>query len=166
VFPIFEPNGSGCTCPNASHCDRPGKHPRTRNGFKDATADAGQIDAWWLESPNANIGVATGTESGVVVLDVDGDKGRASFATLPTIPNTWRSRTGRGEHVWTAKRLRDARHPSCLTSMTSGHGKRGYLLQEHNDDRSDCSRRCDSVSGPALDAISRSYLTPRGVTGR
>lgn len=102
VFPVYEPNGLACACPSGANCAHPGKHPRTRHGLKDASADLAQIDRWWQDWPTANIGVATGRESGVVVLDVDGDVGRQSLAMLPALPNTWRSRTGRGEHVWFA----------------------------------------------------------------
>jgi hypothetical protein len=80
----------------------PGEAPRTRHGLKDATADSAQIDAWWGQWPRANVGVATGVASGVVVLDIDGDDGLSTLADLPTLPDTWRSRTGRGEHVWFA----------------------------------------------------------------
>jgi len=48
--------------------------------------------------------VATGQQSGAFVLDVDGEKGRASLATLEAkhgpLPVTLISRTGRGEHRW------------------------------------------------------------------
>jgi len=46
------------------------KAPLTANGFKDASADPKQIDAWWARWPTANIGIATGP-SGLVVFDVD-----------------------------------------------------------------------------------------------
>jgi hypothetical protein len=44
----------------------PGGH-----GHKDATTDLTKIDKAWTEIPNANIGIRTGDESGLVVLDVD-----------------------------------------------------------------------------------------------
>jgi hypothetical protein len=47
------------------------KRPLTRHGLKEATADIEQIREWWQEWPEANIGVATGQASGIVVLDVD-----------------------------------------------------------------------------------------------
>ena len=46
------------------------KQPATANGFKDATTDTAQVEAWWAENPNYNIGVATGL-SGLAVLDID-----------------------------------------------------------------------------------------------
>jgi putative DNA primase/helicase len=47
------------------------KAPLTRHGYKDATTDERTILSWWTRWPNANVGVATGAASGVVVLDVD-----------------------------------------------------------------------------------------------
>ncbi|MHB8587153.1 MAG: phage/plasmid primase, P4 family [Thermoplasmatota archaeon] len=47
------------------------KEPWTSHGFKDATADETQIRAWWTALPTANVAIATGSASGLVVLDVD-----------------------------------------------------------------------------------------------
>jgi len=91
VFPVYEavastaPDGRwDCACPLTSKtrdadmtrnpartCGHAGKHPRTSQGFKDATRDREQIERWWTRWPEANIGVATGAASGVVALDVD-----------------------------------------------------------------------------------------------
>src|SRR5688572_652952 len=43
------------------------------HGFKDATTDRAQIEAWWRQRPDAMIGVPTGKATGVFVLDVDVD---------------------------------------------------------------------------------------------
>src|SRR5215212_846490 len=59
VLPLFEPTDSGCSCGQAG-CPAPGKHPRTRNGHKDASSDPTQVQTWWSKTPNANIGIATG----------------------------------------------------------------------------------------------------------
>src|SRR5207247_1037904 len=59
-----------CTC-GWQDCGSPGKHPRTPNGVYDATTDPAVIIRWWGRWPNANVGVATGAASGVIVLDVD-----------------------------------------------------------------------------------------------
>lgn len=40
-------------------------------GFHDATSDAEQITAWWTRWPRANIGIRTGSASGLFVLDLD-----------------------------------------------------------------------------------------------
>ena len=50
-------------------CAPSGKVPLTPRGFKDATTDAVQIEAWWEKHPDANIGIPT---KGLLVVDVDG----------------------------------------------------------------------------------------------
>lgn len=47
------------------------KRPLVRHGFLDASADPGQVAAWWSRWPEANIGIPTGAASGVEVVDVD-----------------------------------------------------------------------------------------------
>ena len=39
-----------------------------------ATNNPDQVKAWWSQSPHSNIGIATGKESILVVLDVDIDE--------------------------------------------------------------------------------------------
>jgi len=60
-------------------CKPRGKEPATKHGFKDATRDEETIRRWWSENPNYNIAIATGKESGLWVLDVDGEEGRESY---------------------------------------------------------------------------------------
>ncbi len=50
-------------------CAPGGKAPITPHGWKDASADAAQIEAWWTEHPDSNIGIPT---VGLLVIDVDG----------------------------------------------------------------------------------------------
>jgi len=52
-------------------CAPGAKRPLTRHGFLDATADVGQVRAWWRRWPGANLGVPTGPVSGLDVVDVD-----------------------------------------------------------------------------------------------
>ncbi|MGZ4864859.1 MAG: phage/plasmid primase, P4 family [Halobacteriota archaeon] len=52
-----------------------GKAPMTTNGYKDATKDKDQIIRWWEAHPDANIGIATGERSNLLVLDVDTKNG-------------------------------------------------------------------------------------------
>jgi hypothetical protein len=59
-----------------------GKVPLTRHGLKDASTDFEQIQAWWRRWPQANIGVATGPPSGLLVVDLDGREGLGSWARL------------------------------------------------------------------------------------
>jgi hypothetical protein len=60
-------------------CKPRSKEPATKHGFKDATRDQETVRRWWSENPNYNIAIATGKESGLWVLDVDGEEGRESY---------------------------------------------------------------------------------------
>lgn len=59
-----------------------GKVPITAHGCKDATVDAGTIRGWWRATPNANVAIATGAESDIVVLDVDTKDDKRGDRTL------------------------------------------------------------------------------------
>ncbi len=70
LFPAQGLTDGACTCGNSS-CVHPGKHPATSHGFYDATTDLSVLNAWWKKMPQANLAIATGALSGLVVLDVD-----------------------------------------------------------------------------------------------
>jgi hypothetical protein len=70
VLPLHSAPGGVCSC-GKPECDDAGKHPRTRNGLTDASADVAVIAEWWRRWPNANVGIRTGPESGIAVLDLD-----------------------------------------------------------------------------------------------
>jgi hypothetical protein len=74
VFPVHGIKNGVCTCGKAT-CASPGKHPRTKNGLKDATTDEAAIRRWFEGKNNINIGIATGAISGLVVVDVDAKSG-------------------------------------------------------------------------------------------
>ena len=71
VLPLhwIEKDGK-CSC-KRQDCASPGKHPLTPNGVKDASKDPGQVKLWNQIWPKANIGIATGQISGIVVVDID-----------------------------------------------------------------------------------------------
>lgn len=94
VFPIHAINEDGiCTCLNPK-CPNAAKHPLTGSGFLDATVNIRTIRGWFERWPFANIGIATGERSGIVVLDIDGSAGYQSLGSLP-LPNTPSVATGR-----------------------------------------------------------------------
>ena len=70
VFPCHGIHGGGCTC-RAADCASPGKHPRVARGLHSASTDPAQIARWWARWPYANVGLRTGAESELTVLDVD-----------------------------------------------------------------------------------------------
>lgn len=112
VLPLHTPtfgadgNCNGCSCgrrecrPGGTRAGDVGKHPRTRRGIADATADPAQVEEWWGKWPDANIGIATGR--GLIVLDVDGPEGQAAIRGRH-VPLTVTARSGRdggGHHVY------------------------------------------------------------------
>jgi hypothetical protein len=71
-----------------------------------ATVEENQLLGWWEFNPAANLGIATGKRSGIVVLDIDKDKGgydslvelQDKYGRLPLTPV---SKTGSGgEHIF------------------------------------------------------------------
>ncbi len=101
VLPLHSVTCGDCSC-GRDTCSSPGKHPRTKNGVKDATTDKKQISDWWLTWPTANIGIATGQASnGLYVLDVDFAKGANLDDLVPAVniselTDTWTVTTGSG----------------------------------------------------------------------
>lgn len=112
VFPLHamttDPNGNRrCDCMN-SKCDSPAKHPWAKGGFKHATTEAAVIEKYWKRWPKANIGVATGLRSGIIVFDIDPrNGGDESFAMLEA------------EH---------GPFPDTVEVLTGGGGRHLYLL--------------------------------------
>lgn len=67
----------------------------------EATTDKDKIQSWWSMRPDANIGIATGARSKLVVLDIDkGKEGDDTLLDLESehgkLPNTIESITGSG----------------------------------------------------------------------
>lgn len=52
-------------------CVAGGKRPLTMRGFHEASTGLRQISHWWARWPQANIGMPTGSASGLEVVDVD-----------------------------------------------------------------------------------------------
>jgi hypothetical protein len=104
VVPLHSPTKQeACSCERVD-CASPAKHPRTRHGLKDASRDTATIRRWLEQYPEANIGILTGPESGILVLDVDGKQGEESLAELSrrgfALPDTYCVSTGRGSHFY------------------------------------------------------------------
>jgi hypothetical protein len=93
VFPVHCIENDGeCSCGKLA-CSSAGKHPMFFGWQGSATTDLAVIRRIWQEKPDANIGVKCGAESGITVLDVDGDEGRdrlreleLEFGDLPETP--------------------------------------------------------------------------------
>jgi hypothetical protein len=133
VFPLYGTTNHQCDCGNPE-CHSPGKHPRTTNGFKDATLDLEQIQAWWEQWPNANIGMPTGLRSSYWVVDIDPPEGERSFESLcnghpelPTVPSQTTGRLGKQLFFWyDGKEIRNS--SSVLGMNIDVRGLGGYVV--------------------------------------
>lgn len=135
VFPIWWAEDGRCGC--GGGCASPAKHPIGKlapRGCLDASDDPQEVAQWWAEYPDANIGIATGEDAGVVVLDIDGRTGWESLSRLVArfgeLPATWGVTTGGGGwHVWFA-------HPNVRVANSAGslgpgldvRGAGGYVV--------------------------------------
>ncbi len=71
VLPVHSITESGfCTCGNP-RCSNAGKHPWCNHGVKDASTDEQLIKKIFTKMPNANVGIAAGKESGLLIIDID-----------------------------------------------------------------------------------------------
>jgi hypothetical protein len=144
VFPCHSVDATGsCSC-GKPDCAGPGssagKHPRTANGLKDACTDAETVKSWWTQWPDANIGIPTGSVNGFVVIDIDGPNGEASLSTLPELPPTRESKTGRedgGRHLWFAYTGSDIKNSAGkLGKGIDVRGEGGYVIAAPSGHRS------------------------------
>ena len=70
--------------------------------FQKNRATAGQIQAWWMQWPDANLAVITGVISAITVIDIDGGPGTLSFAKMQKQPSqlTRLIKTPHGWHLY------------------------------------------------------------------
>jgi hypothetical protein len=111
------------------------KSPATRNGFKDATSDPEGFRRLWAKCLGAGVGIRTGGESGIIVLDIDPDKGgRDSLAALIEVhgplPETIETCTGGGgTHLYFRHRGIPARNSTGkLGPGLDVRGDGGYVV--------------------------------------
>ncbi len=97
VVPCHSPLGSGCSCGKSS-CKKPGKHPRLTQWQTKATTDAEQIERWWKQWPEANLGVALGPSSGLFDIEYDDSEGEATASELLSHLRTPSYRSARSTH--------------------------------------------------------------------
>lgn len=123
-----------CTCGNAE-CKSPGKHPITPQGLKNATTRKDWIAAWWKKWQYANVAIATGQASGIVVVDIDPRHGGNDalddlFVKHGAFPDTAEVMTGGGGRHFYFK------HPGVEIRNSAGklgsgidiRGDGGYVL--------------------------------------
>lgn len=98
--PLYGLVSGTCTCPSGEKCGSGGKHPRVkRQAAIDATEQ--QWANWLQKWPGMNIGILTGSDTGVFVVDIDPRHGGGkSLAALieehGELPTTASALTGGG----------------------------------------------------------------------
>ena len=126
VIPAHGVIGGNCTCKKGPQCPSAGKHPAITHWQSKATNDPVQITEWWLKNGIFNPAIATG--QGLVVLDVDGEAGKASLKKLEDrygpLPITRTVTTGGdGKHY----------HFSCTQPVSNSAGTLGEGLDIRAD---------------------------------
>lgn len=131
VFPLHSMRDGRCTC--GHDCGKnAAKHPRVKGGFKVASTDARQIEAWWRKWPDAGIGIATGAVSGIVVVDVDGPEALAALQQRASkhepLPKTPTAKTARGWHFYFKHPHADVIIPCTARDGIDIRGDGGYVV--------------------------------------
>jgi hypothetical protein len=137
IFPCCTIEDGVCSC-GKKDCKSPGKHPVFQcapHGVLDATTDPSSIAQWWALFPDSNIGIATGSISGLVVIDIDpGHGGEDAWQNLEnaneTIPDTWWVETGSGGfHIYFTDNSGDIRNSaSAVGPGIDVRGENGYVI--------------------------------------
>lgn len=114
------------------------KKPLTPHGCKDAKKDPGAIKHWWRKWPDANIGVATGAISGLIVVDEDIDETTGIDGIHEVdlweeingkLPETVRAITGRGgAHLYFKYERNDLKNRTGLIEGVDVRGEGGYVI--------------------------------------
>lgn len=96
ILPLCPPNHSGCGPTHTKRCRKPGKAPLVAwSRIQEVGASPEAVARWARRWPGANIGMLTGTPSGLIVLDVDSEEGAEHIRPFP-LPETPTVRTHRG----------------------------------------------------------------------
>lgn len=132
-----------------------GKRPVTPHGLLDATRDVDRIRRFWAANPANNVAIRCGAESGLVVLDVDGDEGMESLrkieAEFGELPETTLVITPRGgSHYY-------FQHPGFPVANTAGwpaiaidiRGDGGYVVAPPSENGNGRAYVAEHIAGLA-----------------
>jgi hypothetical protein len=140
VLPTWWIENGRCACPlhtplGGKSCP-PGKHARIKAWPERATCDQATIAEWWSDWPYANLAVATGPGSGILVIDVDGPDGEASLAKLEFttgplpahLPPMDRQRSRLAAVLCLSRRRQDRQQRPKARARPDTRGEGGYAL--------------------------------------
>lgn len=118
--------------------DAESKRPLTPHGCKDAKKDVGAIKHWWKKWPNANVGIATGSVSNLIVIDedIDREKDINGYQSVfqwekvnGSLPETITAITGRGGyHLYFQYSGTDIGNRAGLIEGVDVRGEGGYVV--------------------------------------
>jgi len=168
VLPVKPPRLGG---------ESPGKRSYISEWQHKATTDREQIEEWWTKWPDANIGIATGTKSGglvVIDLDVDEEKGKNGCeffkkweAENGALPETAQTITGRGGTHLLYRDSATQRNKQGLYNGVDIRGDGGYFLappslhKNGNTYEWDCAFHIDDIPIAQADNRVIEFLTPK-----
>jgi Bifunctional DNA primase/polymerase, N-terminal len=158
VHPCFWmcPNGT-CAC-DEPDCRSPGKHAILKGWSERATTDSTLIERWWRRWPNANVAVATGPGSSILVLDVDGPEGERALVDLERrhgplpewAPMQWTGSSTGWQMFFSWPEERNIRNSAGrLGPKLDSRGINGYVLLPPSNHRSGNLYRWGTDRGPA-----------------
>jgi len=131
IFPVNSIVKGKCTCGKAT-CKHQGKHPyasHAPNGLKNATTDRGTVDQWFGDG-KLNIGIRTGKESGLVVVDIDPRHGGDESIKGFEVPDTLTVNTGGGgkHHYFKHPGFKVPNSEGKIADGIDVRGDGGYVL--------------------------------------
>jgi hypothetical protein len=98
VVPLHTTTRGICSCGRLD-CSSPGKHPRTQNGLHSATTDPDDVEYFWDQWPDANIGIVAGP-SHLAIVDLDSADAITRWKALGLGQPTLYAKTGKGMHLY------------------------------------------------------------------
>ena len=140
VIPLHDMSAGVCSCSDGASCSTPGKHPRIMKWQHRATTDTATLTEWWRRWPAANVGIATGVRSGLVVLDVDPRHG--------------------GDEQLVALEAEHGKLPDTVAVATGGGGAHYYFAHPGGEIRSH-----EIAPGLELKADGTFVIAPPSLTG-
>jgi hypothetical protein len=152
VFPVCRPIREG-RCVQHGECGNAGKRPLVRwEAYQTRLPTVNEVTAWWTRDRTANIGMATGALSGIVVLDCDGPEARKAALDqgVPSTPSVFTGKPG-GVHYHLAHPGFAVQNFARKAGGLDFRGDGGYvLLPSSHHARGADYRWVDGTEGLAL----------------
>ena len=130
VFPLV-PNNKIPLIPKDEAKAKAKGWPAGGHGCKDATLDITQVDEWWSKCPSANIGIATGPASGLLIVDIDSPEAGYRYRQMGELGKPIIQNTKDGYHLgyaWTMECDGISISAGKLGNGIDTRGEGGYIV--------------------------------------